>query len=366
MAFTQPEYNPIGSLFGLNIPNNLGQNYINSIGSFLGNLGTEIPNFINSIPSTLGNFADSIGNPIGNLENNVFNSITSPFTGGSNNNFNSQINDVQNQQKTLAAMMNDSGGPSTFGQVMQDTGINPSQNQPIQLPSPGQQPTGPGGQATSTLMDSYTNLIKEANQESSNYLSAHPFSFDDYLAGKATSEAHASIDPYYQQTLGYYLAGVTNQINKSNTNMYDVLNELNTSAADYTKENQVSASNAVVNTNENNEQSGMGSSGQNFRQQGQAQAGYGASLADYLHQNALQQAQTQHQTGFNIADIINSSNQEQQNLARQQQTDIQNRANSLATNAQQNWLSGLYSQPAISSLSGMGSGFNLGKVLGIG
>lgn len=326
----------MASLFGLNLPDPFGLN-IPGVGSILNNLFQSTPQTLpGEIPqSALSNYTFGGGGISGSQLGQDF------LNGGLRLDY-TPPSDAQDIENFIAQ-----------GQRALQSFNTPTPT-PI-LPSGG----GGGGQtAEGAILQHWVDLQNEAKKEISDYNTAHPFNYDDYLANQATQQAKATEEPYYQQQLGYYLAGVTNQINKSQTGLQDTLRQLGTSLEDYTHQNQLSTANAIVNANEQSEQSGLGSSGANYRQQGQTQATQGAALQNFSNQNLLQQQQAQHQQGFTLADIINSSNAQQQQLARQNQQDISSLANQLTQRQGQNIAAGLAALPGVYALNSLSGNVN--------
>lgn len=109
--------------------------------------------------------------------------------------YNNVLNDIPSNLNSNQTTSN--GGGQTSGA---------SGNNPVSSASNSDDPMSEVEQQISA----YNSALATYNSKASSYYSANPFNFDDFL-NQATSEAEASVDPYYQQLLSQFTTGINQQ-----------------------------------------------------------------------------------------------------------------------------------------------------------
>jgi hypothetical protein len=189
------------------------------------------------------------------------------------------------------------------------------------------------------IQNSFQTLMTQVQQKFGDYQASHPFALDQVLAD-ATNQAKEQVDPYYQEELGNYLTGVQRTISRSGQDTQNLLGELNAQAGSFSRDTNLKLNSALENSNAGYANAGLFNSGAALRSGGMLQTESANSLSDYMRQNAYEQNQANLQNQRTVEDTNLASTQTQRDIARQQYTDEQSRANQIAQEAGQTYVRG--------------------------
>lgn len=212
------------------------------------------------------------------------------------------------------------------------------------------------------IQDSFQRLQTEMVSKYNSYKSSNPFNLDEILAQK-TQEAHEQIDPYYNETLNNYLTGVTRKMDRSQADSKDLLTQLSADTDSYTGSMALKLNEALNKSAQGYADAGLFNSGQNARDQGLLKVGANQDMTDFLRNQDFKQKGITNDLSRTIEDLTSSKTQTTRDLARQQYTDVSQRANQLTGEAGQQYASGFKATlpPELQAQSG----FDILKDIGI-
>jgi len=213
-----------------------------------------------------------------------------------------------------------------------------------------------------SIQDAFQKLQNEVIKRFGEYRGGKPFRVDEVLAEK-NKEAAEQIDPYYNQILGDYLLGNQRKIDRGVNDTRDLLEELTSSTASYTKEANVSLEKAITQAEKGFAETGLFGSGDQLSAEGQAKQTVGSNLADYTRKATLQEKNLKTGLGRNIEDLTADRKTYVSDLERNRLTDTSQRASQLTKEAGQQYLTG-FQATLPQELQGA-SNFDFLKTLGI-
>lgn len=185
------------------------------------------------------------------------------------------------------------------------------------------EPHGSGGSNTGEfgldkILDEFKKRQEERNRLTTEFETKNPFVFDEVLAQKAL-QASEQLDPYYKQTLGDFLQGITRQRSRGIEDERRLLGELETDVSQYTEQSKANLELALEKAKEGASSAGLLQSGIAKRQEGLLERESTTDLRDYLTTAGRRRAEVGRDTRRTLEDIQRTEAMETRDIERERQ-----------------------------------------------